>query len=68
MQNIFDFIGLGFWFLTIAHIDINLATALVNTMQIFITILSILIGTEAVGQSRLSLFSVALAGYCLIAA
>ena len=53
MRNIFGFIGLSFWFLTIAHVDINLATALVNTMQIFITILSILIGTEAVGQRRI---------------
>ena len=39
--------------LAIAYIDISLATALANTMPIFITILSILIGKETVGLRRI---------------
>ena len=52
LRSIFGFLGLSFWFLAIAYIDISLATALANTMPIFITILSILIGKETVGLSR----------------
>ena len=53
LRSIFGFMGLSFWFLAIAHIDISLATALANTMPIFITILSILIGKETVGRRRI---------------
>ena len=41
LRSTFGFLGLSFWFLAIAYIDISLATALANTMPIFITILSI---------------------------
>ena len=53
LRSIFGFMGLSFWFLAIMHIDISLATALANTMPIFITILSILIGKENVGTRRI---------------
>ena len=53
LRSIFGFMGLSLWFLAIAHIDISLATALSNTMPIFIAILSFLIGKETVGPRRI---------------
>ncbi len=49
LRTICGFLGLCFWFLAVATIDISLATALTNTMPIFITILSLLIAKEKVG-------------------
>ena len=39
--------------MAIAYIDISLATALANTMPIFVTFLSILIGEESAGLRRI---------------
>ena len=46
------FLGLVMWFLAVAKIDISLATVLLNTMPLFITILSVLIARESVGLRR----------------
>ena len=47
------FLGLVMWFLAVAKIDISLATVLLNTMPLFITILSVIIARERVGWRRL---------------
>ena len=49
----FGFLGLSMWFLAITNIDISLATALNQTMPIFITGLSVVIAGEKVGLKRL---------------
>ena len=61
LRSIFGFLGLSFWFLAIAYVDISLATALAITMPIFITILSSLIGKETVGLRRIVAI---LCGFC----
>lgn len=50
----FGFMGLLMWFLAISKIDISLATALLMTMPIFITGLSIIIAKEQVCVKRLA--------------
>ena len=50
----FGFMGLITWFLAISKIDISLATALLMTMPIFITALSVVIAKEHVGLKRLA--------------
>lgn len=52
LRSCFGFIGLMMWFLAISEIDISLATALAQTMPIFITILSVFIAGEYVGFRR----------------
>jgi drug/metabolite transporter (DMT)-like permease len=52
LRTIFGFLGLTMWFLAITNIDISLATALTQTMPIFITGLSVLIAGETVGLKR----------------
>ena len=47
--------GLAMWFLAVAKIDISLATVLLNTMPLFITILSVIIARESVGFEGQSL-------------
>ena len=49
----FGFLGLTTWFLAIINIDISLATALTQTMPIFITGFSVVIAGEQVGLKRL---------------
>ena len=51
------------WFLALAYIDISLATALANTMPIFITILSTLIGKDTIGLRRTI---TVLCGFCWV--
>ena len=46
------FLGLAMWFLAVAKIDISLATVLLNTMPLFITVLSVIIARESVGLRR----------------
>ena len=46
------FLGLAMWFLAVAKINISLATVLLNTMPLFITILSVIIARESVGLRR----------------
>ena len=48
----FGLLGLTMWFLSIIYLDISLATALSQTMPIFITGLSVLIAGEKVGLKR----------------
>ena len=48
----FGLLGLTMWFLSIIYLDIILATALSQTMPIFITGLSVLIAGEKVGLKR----------------
>ena len=48
----FGLLGLTMWFLSIIYLDISLATALSQTMPIFITGLSVLIAGERVGLKR----------------
>ena len=54
LRTCFGFMGLIMWFLAISKIDISLATALLMTMPIFITVLSIVIAKEHVGLRRLT--------------
>ena len=54
LRTIFGFLGLLMWLLAVLTIDISLATALANTMSMFITILSVLIARESVGIRRAS--------------
>ena len=61
LQSVFSFLVLSFWFFATAYIDISLAKALANTMPIFITILSSLIGKETVGLQRII---AVLCGFC----
>lgn len=49
----FGFLGLTTWFLAITNINISLATALTQTMPIFITGFSVVIAGEQVGLKRL---------------
>ena len=53
LRSSFGFLGLLTWFLAITKIDISLATALLMTMPIFITGLSVFIAKEQVGVRRL---------------
>ena len=53
LRSCFGFLGLITWFLAITKIDISLATALLMTMPIFITGLSVVIAKEHVGVRRL---------------
>lgn len=53
LRSCFGFLGLITWFLAITKIDISLATALLMTMPIFITGLSVVIAKEQVGVRRL---------------
>ena len=53
LRSSFGFLGLLTWFLAITKIDISLATALLMTMPIFITGLSVVIAKEQVGVRRL---------------
>ena len=52
LRIVCGFLGLAMWFLAVAKIDISLATVLLNTMPLFITILSVLIARESVGLRR----------------
>ena len=53
LRTVFGVLGLTMWFLSIINLDISLATALSQTMPIFITGLSVLIAGELVGLKRL---------------
>ncbi|WP_443639976.1 DMT family transporter [Candidatus Njordibacter sp. Uisw_039] len=53
LRTVFGFLGLTTWFLAITNIDISLATALTQTMPIFITGFSVVIAGEQVGLKRL---------------
>ena len=52
LRIVCGFLGLAMWFLAVAKIDISLATVLLNTMPLFITILSVIIARESVGLRR----------------
>ena len=52
LRIVCGFLGLAMWFLAVAKIDISLATVLLNTMPLFITILSVIIARESVGWRR----------------
>jgi drug/metabolite transporter (DMT)-like permease len=52
LRTVCGFIGLLLWYLAIATIDISLATVLLNTMPLFITLLSALIAHESIGMRR----------------
>jgi len=53
LRTVFGVLGLTMWFLSVIHLDISLATALSQTMPIFITGLSVVIAGEVVGLKRL---------------
>ena len=53
LRTIFGVLGLTMWFLSVINLDISLATALSQTMPIFITGLSVIIAGEVVGLKRL---------------
>ena len=53
LRTFCGFMGLSFWYLAIATINISSATVLLNTMPLFITLLSALIAHESVGMRRM---------------
>ncbi len=61
-----DFWGLLFWYLAIAIIDISLATVLLNTMPLFITLLSALMGHDSIGKNRILAVMFGFGGVLLI--
>lgn len=52
LRSLCGFMGLMMWFIAISNIDLSLATALGNTMPMFITLLLVLLGHEIVGVRR----------------
>jgi S-adenosylmethionine uptake transporter len=52
LRTVCGFMGLCMWYLAIATINISSATVLLNTMPLFITLLSALIARESVGIRR----------------
>ena len=62
----FGLLGLTMWFLSIIYLDISLATALSQTMPIFITGLSVLIAGEKVGLKRSALVFVGFLGVVVL--
>ena len=66
LRTICGFLGLLMWFLAVANIDISLATALAQTMPIFITVLAALIIGEQVGMRRIGAVSLGFAGVLLL--
>ena len=66
LRSCFGFIGLMMWFLAISEIDISLATALTQTMPIFITILSVFIAGEYVGFRRVVSVIIGFAGVLVL--
>lgn len=62
----FGFAGIFFWFLSVRHIPIGLATSLFQSSVIFITILSPFLLGERVGLYRWSAVILGLAGVILI--
>ena len=53
LRTLSGFLGLSGWFLAVALLDLSLATALSQTMPIFITILAVVMIGEQVGVHRL---------------
>lgn len=66
LRIICGFLGLLMWFLAVAQIDISLATALAQTMPIFITVLAALILGEQVGLHRIGAVSLGFAGVLIL--
>ena len=66
LRTFCGFFGLVFWYLAIAKIDISLATVLLNTMPLFITILSALIAHEGIEARRLLAVIFGFSGVLLI--
>ena len=66
LRIVCGFLGLAMWFLAVAKIDISLATVLLNTMPLFITILSVIIARERVGWRAAVGMLVAFAGVFLL--
>ena len=65
MRTAFGLLGLTMWFLSIIYLHISLATALSQTMPIFITGLAVLIAGENVGLKRSALVFVGFFGGCV---
>lgn len=66
LRTVCGFLGLLMWFLAVANIDISLATALAQTMPIFITVLAALIIGEQVGIRRIGAVSLGFCGVVLL--
>ena len=66
LRTFCGFIGLLFWYLAVAKIDISLATVLLSTMPLFITLLSALIAHESIGIRRTLAVIFGFAGVLLI--
>ena len=66
LRTICGFLGLLMWFLAVANIDISLATALAQTMPIFITVLAALIIGEQVGIRRIGAVSLGFVGVLIL--
>ena len=65
-RTVFGFTGLTAWFLAISMVDLSLATALAQTMPIFITVMSIPILGESVGWRRIGAVLAGLAGVLVL--
>ena len=66
LRTFCGFLGLLFWYLAIAIIDISLATVLLNTMPLFITLLSALMGHDSIGKNRILAVMFGFGGVLLI--
>ena len=66
LRIICGFLGLLMWFLAVAYIDLSLATALAQTMPVFITVLAALILGEQVGLHRIGAVSLGFAGVLIL--
>ena len=66
LRIICGFLGLLMWFLAVAYIDLSHATALSQTMPIFITVLAALILGEHVGLHRIGAVSLGFAGVLIL--
>lgn len=66
LRSICGFLGLMMWFIAVSHIDLSLATALGNTMPMFITIFVVLMGQELVGPRRAIAVAVGFVGVFIL--
>ncbi len=62
LRTIFGLVGLATWFLALSSIDLTMATALGQTLTVFITILAPLLLGEKIGVRRWTAVLIGLAG------
>lgn len=66
LRTLSGFMGLLTWFVAVAHIDLSLATALFQTLPIFITIMAPFLLGEKVGRKRFAAVVFGFTGVALL--